>query len=409
MSTTIPTTTSGALATGGGGTASSAHIPTTTSGNLAGAAAATSSARIPTTTSGRINVTTIDALAIELPGPVTTAFTASSPNTQLDGTLPSGTTTAFTCKVHLKGILAVTTPGPVTTSFSGGIRQLRVVGPSPYVTAFAATWHKPGALTVVFPRAVTAFSGKQNQVASLAIRTPRPAATSFAAKVNYVESLALSFKIPITAFQAHHAPKGQLAITLMEPEVVLRGGTGASGSLGAIGPLAVVGLGGQIHVLTATQTVVINTKNFAHTTYTNYDFNSYATIEIAGVKTTFGAKAGGLYKLDQGTTDNNTAINWTLATGRQDFGDSSLKHIDAAYLTCGMSAGTLVVGASVDEGDEYDYDIPYYSRTETVQRKAVFGRGLRGKNWKIRVSDKGGETLTLDTIELNVKKTDRRI
>ena len=155
------------------------------------------------------------------------------------------------------------------------------------------------------------------------------------------ESFAVPLDRDLTGLRVAWAPRLDGSIPF-EPEVI------AALVDGAVFSVA-LNLGNEVYTAW-----VMNPETRAMTRYTDFNFNSFATID--GVL--YGAAPGGIYRL-QGPDDDGMAISAAIRTGMLDFGTRKLKRIDQMYMGY-ASDGTLIlrvqaVDAKLGEKVQYNY------------------------------------------------------
>lgn len=295
-----------------------------------------------------------------------------------------------------------------------------VISPKPTVSFTAGTWGMGARCT----HPVVSFTANLFIAPTITARAPKPTA-SFTGTVSIVGSFSARVK-PSAVFVGRLSLVSRLVATSAKPYAVFSGFSGSAAGLVGISPVLTASFAGRVNVTgaisvtapsfiayfsslklfsTLTQTVVINTRSYAHSTY-SYGFLGYAKM---GSKV-LGIKADGIYELDIGNTDGPAATNIDaeIATGQMDFDIVNLKHMDSFYATY-KTSGDMTVLVSTDEGTEYSYPAKGYNYTNLMQRKVTIGRGLRGKNYKIKFRNVNGASFELDSIDLIIKPTQRGV
>lgn len=163
------------------------------------------------------------------------------------------------------------------------------------------------------------------------------------------------------------------------------------------GRLAMPGLDGE--------TWVFNIEAAGSTSYTGYDFNSFAQIGDRF----YGANAEGIYELE-GDTDAGAPIRASIGLGQLNFGNALQKTISHAYI--GMSAkGNLFLKVRVGEGAaarEYSYSTRSFSES-LMQQRIVPGKGLKANYFWLELYNENGADFEIDTVEFHVADLSRRI
>lgn len=142
-------------------------------------------------------------------------------------------------------------------------------------------------------------------------------------------------------------------------------------------------------------------KNEQVTRYTAWPF----TQVVRFGDSYFGVAADGLYEIG-GQTNDGAPINWQFQTCITDFKDPNKKTVASVYV--GGQAGPAVTYTLVS-GDDPDRTYPY-STTKTVERRnhrQKFGLGRRARYYALGLA--GGGDLAVDSIELELVGTTRRI
>ena len=142
--------------------------------------------------------------------------------------------------------------------------------------------------------------------------------------------------------------------------------------------------------------MVLNTKNFGLTKYTNYDYNSLCVFDGKVI----GAKSDGIYELS-GTDDDGTAISWKLRTPKINFGQGKLWNV---WLS-GKLSGDIKMIVETADGEQYEYDAEPVSEFEDGVRIKV-GKGInhrdpkhRDKYITIEFQNESDEQITIDKIQ----------
>lgn len=151
----------------------------------------------------------------------------------------------------------------------------------------------------------------------------------------------------------------------------------------------------------------LNTGNKAASEYTNFDFNSLAT--VGGV--TMAANSTALYALT-GDDDDGTAIEAVVRTGLLAVADGKIAQVVSAYVGY-ASDNSLVLKAIVTsptgEKVEHWYRLAEQTADATREGRIKLGRGLKSAYWAFELVNVGGGTMTLDNIKLHRIALDRRI
>ncbi|MCK5617663.1 hypothetical protein KAR91_88175 [Candidatus Pacearchaeota archaeon] len=149
--------------------------------------------------------------------------------------------------------------------------------------------------------------------------------------------------------------------------------------------------------------VALNTANMSITEYLNYPFNSFAILEGKML----GANASGLYILE-GADDDGVAIAASFRISLQSFGSSFLKRLRACYLGIKV-VGTMVVKSVDEEGAIQSTTSVASSAAGYETIRAKLGRGAKSRYWAANVANDDGEDFTIDTLQLQIMDTARRV
>lgn len=149
------------------------------------------------------------------------------------------------------------------------------------------------------------------------------------------------------------------------------------------------------------ETWAFNTGSGGSSSYSNFDFNSYAKI---GDKF-YGASPGGIAELD-GDSDDGAPIRAVIGLGQRDFGSAMRKTVSHAYI--GMSATGNLFVKLIAEGAEYIYKTRDFSE-EMQQQRVTFGKGLRTNYVWLDIYNEDGADFEIDTVEFHVADLSRRI
>jgi hypothetical protein len=175
------------------------------------------------------------------------------------------------------------------------------------------------------------------------------------------------------------------------------------GTNGAVNPLAsddYTQTAGENAAWAVNLSAYASTRNGSVQTYpvakwTGMDFNS-----ISG---SVGANSTGIFSLI-GDTDNGTAINGYIETGKQDLGTNYLKRVTDAYLR--VNGGKLKLSVTADNTSAVAYSIAKTTKMDTV--KANLARGAKGDLWKFKIENSAGSKAVLQDMQLEVAPLSRR-
>jgi hypothetical protein len=146
---------------------------------------------------------------------------------------------------------------------------------------------------------------------------------------------------------------------------------------------------------------VVNTEGGANSTYTGWDFNSFATWQGKN----FAAGDDGLYEL-VGDTDDSAPIISSILTGKSDLGTVQLKRMAHVYVGATAEGGlTLIV--HTDDGQVNEYEVS--ARELLSNSRTAIGKGLRSKYWQYELTNPDGGDFELESLELVPDVLQRRI
>lgn len=146
-------------------------------------------------------------------------------------------------------------------------------------------------------------------------------------------------------------------------------------------------------------TWAVNTRTGGTTEYTNYTFNSFASVG----RKFLGASSAGLFELN-GDTDDAAAIIADIKGGYAQFGGSRFTGFAAAYL--GLRAdGNFTFRLISGDGKTYDYLVKSHSMTTT---KVNMGKGLRARYFAYELISTG-QDFDLDSVEFVPLVAQRRV
>lgn len=152
------------------------------------------------------------------------------------------------------------------------------------------------------------------------------------------------------------------------------------------------------------KTWAINTTTKAHSTYTNYNFDSY--IEEGG--RILATLADGIYALE-GNTDNTQKIGATLKSGVLDFGSINQKTISDAYIHARTQGSDLTLSTIVDETKITEYELIGDDKTGMRNRRVKTSLGVRGRSWQLSLQNTDGTEMEVESITVRPAILNRRI
>ena len=137
----------------------------------------------------------------------------------------------------------------------------------------------------------------------------------------------------------------------------------------------------------------VNTQSLGISEYTNYNFNSFSY--------PYAATSTGIYKIDDGGSDNGTNSDASIKTGIMDFGTSLKKQVPYAYLGITENGRVLLKTISTDRGVKKErwYEVQSYNSALDTTRVRM-GKGVKAKYWQFELSNIEGENLSLESMEV---------
>lgn len=149
------------------------------------------------------------------------------------------------------------------------------------------------------------------------------------------------------------------------------------------------------------QTLVVNLETNGSTSYSAFDFNSFARLGNRYL----GAGARGVVEL-LGDDDDGEPVVGRLHFGRLDFGSAQRKTIAECYV--GMAADGRLVLRVTAEGRTFSYRTR--SASEHLRQERVdLGKGLKANYFDLELFNEGGDDFEVDTIQLQVADLQRKI
>lgn len=157
-------------------------------------------------------------------------------------------------------------------------------------------------------------------------------------------------------------------------------------------------------ILSGFDTWAVNVKNAGHSTYTNFNFNSFFRLGASY----YGCAADGIYILT-GDDDAGTAIEAIATFGASNLGTGKKKRMDSAHPSIRADeVGTVSIGFATDGGALYAYTAAVSDDVlEPVRIKP--GRGLSGRYWQIELRNASGSRFTTNAIRLIPVPLSRRV
>ena len=150
--------------------------------------------------------------------------------------------------------------------------------------------------------------------------------------------------------------------------------------------------------LSGTITLCMNVKNKSLTTFSNYNFNSFANFAGKNIAAT----PSGIYDLT-GTKDITTDINWNFRTGLLDLEIDKVKKLLQMWFGY-KTDGDLIVTIIQPDGESYEYDLTSYDRDYEEGSRVKVGKGIRSRYLQLDVSNIEGHSIDLDVIKFHFNR-----
>ena len=306
---------------------------------------------------------------------------------------------SFSGLIGARGAISMRTPR-MRVAMSGGASQVAVSYPLMTVVMRGNQVYV-GALVVAVPKMSVSLQGSAARVGIMDVHMPVPG-VSMAGRVGVGGALTVALQPASVLMTGSPGNYGAMAVTFPAPAVALAGFTQITGTLAVTAPAIAVDLIGTIRTQLMLM-LVTNATTGAVSTYEGMAINSMCQLG----DTVFFADATGIHVMDA-DADNTVAIDASVQTGFMDLGSDVQKRITDMYL--GMRADDdLTLSVGVDEQPAYEYTMSPHGVNTLKQRRAAIGKGIRGKYWQFGITNTAGCDFDLDTIDIAVADTDRRI
>jgi hypothetical protein len=315
----------------------------------------------------------------------------------------------------------------MTASLSGPNTQLGKVSARLHPLAASLRGPAGDAVKAVAKPMQASLSGPNTQLGKVSARL-HPLAASLAGKVTTLGTI--SAKIPaLTArVSALVGVKGSVTAAVPILRAAVRGGVGTRGTIGATLPLVRMRVGGYAAVLgivaarlkplqirmngsivvTQKFTMVTNLITKAVTFYQNYPYNSFAQIGA----NYYAAGPNGLTQIEISggdvTSGVTTPVDALWRFGQLDFGIEQQKRMSESYVAM-RADGDMKLRLYTDEQEPVEYTIQPHNIATLKQRRALIGKGARGKYWQLEMGNTAGCDFDVDTISVTPTVTSRRI
>lgn len=214
-------------------------------------------------------------------------------------------------------------------------------------------------------------------------------AVALAETLNTIETLAVTRSIPVDLLDS---------VSMADTYVF-------NGVYGVILPESLV-VDGVVGVNDSLVAYAVNTSNGAVTTYDNYNFNSFATMNGKF----YGATSDGIFEL-AGNTDNGTAIPASIKFGTTELSTDTIpaenmKRLPAVYL--GVSTtGDMVLKVTAN-GLTNNYTLTPATASSLHTGRLLLGKGVESRYWDFEMTNVAGADFTLESILLRPEVLVRR-
>jgi hypothetical protein len=149
-------------------------------------------------------------------------------------------------------------------------------------------------------------------------------------------------------------------------------------------------------------TYVLNVFNAAHSTYTNFGFNSY--FWLAGKY--YGVKADGIYEIT-GNVDVTAEIQAEIITSTSSFNKQGMKACSDAFVL-GRVGGDISVGVITDEDKEFTGFVGKDdNRTGLHRMRVKIDTGLQGATLQYRIKNMNGSHFSINSLEVSLRELQR--
>lgn len=313
--------------------------------------------------------------------------------------------------------LSLPTPALVVAGTTGTIANVALQMPSLHMAIGS-----PNQVMLALPTPALVVAGTAGISGSATLRPPVPTLAS-SGLVDYRGDVALSI-LPVLAVAGTTGTVANISMALRALALAAQGYTGTVGDVTMVLPIVQLASDGSIAVSgdvvlslpmlvmrssnthlsgMSSSTVVMHTESNALTTYSNYQFNSFA--QFNGVY--LGANDSGIFALS-GATDNGVLIDAAARVGITDFSTSHLKRVDRCYVGY-RTDGNMVLRVITDEINTRDYLLTATGKAGLHGNHVRIGKGLAARYWQFEIRNKDGSDFTLDTIELKPTPLRRRV
>lgn len=143
----------------------------------------------------------------------------------------------------------------------------------------------------------------------------------------------------------------------------------------------------------------VNVTTGAMTTYAGFDFQGFTRCRGE----TYAWRPDGLYRIGAGT-DNGAFIQALADFGASDFGSKQVKRSDSLFLGV-RTDGRCYLRVQADNGPERTYEV----REGNNVSRARLAKGVAGRYWSIKLELTDASFAEVDSLEVSIGATQRRI
>jgi 6-phosphogluconolactonase (cycloisomerase 2 family) len=333
------------------------------------------------------------------PAPTLAAAGTAAPTGVVDGTAPvptlaataiPGTAITFSGTAprprigfgFKTAVLSAPAPTLVATATAGRVITVTARAAAPILSAVA---ENPALITAAgtaaLPRLSAALAAGQIATAVLEARVPRLSATAFAGNVITVLAEAAT---PIMSAAGYPAYTITFAGTAPVPYT--------TATMSAA-------------IASAYRTWVLNTRKGALTEYgSEWAFNSYTVFN--GV--VLAAGPSGIVELGTQDQDNTTAIDSTVKSGKDNFGNSHIKRLPRLYVDYSTDGGAQFKTITT-EGGSRTYALDWNGISGVQQRRVPIGKGPKSVRWQWEYTNVSGADFDLGAVMAYPTVSRRRV
>lgn len=197
-----------------------------------------------------------------------------------------------------------------------------------------------------------------------------------------------------------------VAVTALTENLSLADTTSVNAIYGILLPESLL-IGDAVSVNDVLIAYVVNTNTGAVSTYTNYNFNSFAKLNGRY----FGATDAGIYELT-GADDDGTDIDASIVLPTTDFPTDQvaadvLKRLPTVYLGVNTLGG-MMLKVTANGADNF-YTLSGTTTTSLHTGRMLLGKGVAARYWDFELTNVDGADFTLESITFYPVALTRRI